>query len=77
MHNVSFSLSQEECLYHAAATGDLDVIKSAMEDGSVHVNALNDDASTCHIISRDHIDMNYSKCPIYNNLLGSILYIEI
>ena len=44
-------------LYDAAGSGDVYVIKSAIEDGSVHVNAKYD-VSTCHIISRDLKDVN-------------------
>ena len=44
-------------LYYAAGNGDLDVIKSAIEDGSVHVNAKIN-VSTCHII-RHYIEVNY------------------
>ena len=47
MYNVSLSLYQEESLCDAAGNGDLDVIKSAIEDGSVHVNAI-DEVSICH-----------------------------
>ena len=46
-------------LYDAAGNGDLDLIKSAIEDGSVHVNAIyKDDVSICHII-RHYIEVNY------------------
>ena len=49
-------------LCYAVRTGDLDVLKSAIKDGSVHVNAMNkDDVSACHIIIGNLIDMNYSK----------------
>ena len=45
----------------AALLGDVDLIKSAIEDGSVHANAIHD-VSIRHIISSDlFIDMNYSK----------------
>ena len=44
-------------LYNAAGRGDLDLIKSAIEDGSVDVNAKID-VSTCHIV-RHYIEVNY------------------
>ena len=44
-------------LYDAGGSGDLVLIKSAIEDGSVHVNAKID-VSTCHII-RHYIEVNY------------------
>ena len=47
-------------LFDAARTGNVDVIKSAIEAGSVHVNAI-DKVSTCHIINSDLVNMNYSK----------------
>ena len=50
---VSLFLCQEWSLYFAARTGDVDVIKRAIEDGCVQVNA---------------IDVNHVRtCNTYNN----------
>ena len=59
IHEYMYSLSQERSLYIAALHGSLDLIKSAIEDGSVHANAIHN-VNICHIISSDLIDMNYS-----------------
>ena len=47
MYNVSFFLNKGDSLCDAAWYGELDVIKSAIKYGSVHVNAI-DEVSICH-----------------------------